>query len=292
MESFQTAFLLMFLGAVQSSSLVGLLRQGGEQGALITAPTLERIIYISLAAGLALLTASWMFFRLSGGLFNPAVILASLIIGAISFRRFVLYFLAQIVGGIAAAALVRALMPGPLIYTTRLGYVNRAQGVFVEAFATAILVLTILMLAAERHRATSIAPIGIAMTYLVLHLWALPLTGASMNPARSFGPAILEGFDNAHWIFWVGPFVGSLMAVAFYSWLEYIRYWMLHPTYNAEPLMTPNDYVANPAGEAAPLVSHGTRGDTRGDIHGDTHGEKGARLEEGIATDDLRRDHS
>lgn len=221
----------MFLGAIQSSSLI--IQAGAQdEAAQITAPSFDRLFYISLAAGLSLLSASWMFFRLSGGLFNPAVILSSLIIGAISIRRFALYFVAQVYlklnrtnslihcwsdrwrhrcSRISRCTNARpnnvyvrlTISPNHLLTSvnrTRLANVNRAQGVFIEAFATAILVLTILMLNAERHRATSMAPIGIAMTYFVLHLWALPLTGASMNPARSFGSAILDGFDNAHWI--------------------------------------------------------------------------------------------
>jgi len=174
-------------------------------------------------------------------------------------------------------------MPGPIAYTTRLAHVNRAQGVFIEAFATTILVLTVLMLGAERHRATSMAPIGIAMTYFVLHLWALPFTGASMNPARSFGSAIIDGFDNAHWVYWVGPFAGSLMAVAFYSWLKYVRFWALHPTHNAEPVMTPNDYVENLAEDDTLNGTHGGRRDeTLTGSHG-IRGDRSGRLEAGQA---------
>jgi aquaporin related protein len=132
-----------------------------------------------------------------------------------------LYIISQLVGGIAAAALISGLMPGPLLIANKLGEgVSRAQGLFVEVFATSFLVLAILMLAVEKSKVTPIAPIGISMTLFAAHLWAYPITGASLNPARSFGPAVLQGFDNKHWVYWVGPFSGGLVALVFYSWLK------------------------------------------------------------------------
>ncbi|KAG9017726.1 hypothetical protein FRB93_004537 [Tulasnella sp. JGI-2019a] len=96
-------------------------------------------------------------------------------------------------------------------------------------FITAALVLAVLMLAAEKHRATPFAPIGVGLTLFACHLFAVIFTGASMNTARSFGPAVVSGFPKAHWVYWVGPFLGSLLATFFYSVLKYIKYWNINP---------------------------------------------------------------
>lgn len=132
----------------------------------------------------------------------------------------------QLVGAIVASALILGLTPGPLLIKNKLGTgVSLVQGVFIEMFCTAILILAILMLAAEKSKATPMAPIGISMTLFACHMFAVSFTGASLNPARSFGPSCLIGFGPEHWIYWVGPLAGSCLSVAFYAWLKrYVRY--------------------------------------------------------------------
>src|SRR6266851_984994 len=98
-----TMFLLLAFGGAQSSHSV----QGSA---------LERSLYIATAFGLSLLVSAWLFFRTTGGLFNPDVSLALLLAGCIGPTRFVLYCVAQLTGGIAAAAIVRALTPGQLSF--------------------------------------------------------------------------------------------------------------------------------------------------------------------------------
>ncbi|KAG8920121.1 hypothetical protein FRC02_001151 [Tulasnella sp. 418] len=103
--------------------------------------------------------------RVTGGIFNPAVSTALLLIGQIGFLRWVLCCIAQLAGGIAASAVLLALLPGPLKVNTKPGAsVNKAQAVFIEMFLTSALVLSVLMLAAEKHRSTAFAPIGIGIT--------------------------------------------------------------------------------------------------------------------------------
>jgi aquaporin rerated protein, other eukaryote len=75
------------------------------------------------------------------------------------------------------------------------------------------LTLAVLMLAVEKHKSTPIAPIGIGLTLFACELWALGLTGGSLNTARSFGPAVVSGFPNSHWIYWLGPTLGAGLAV-------------------------------------------------------------------------------
>jgi glycerol uptake facilitator-like aquaporin len=84
----------------------------------------------------------------------------------------------QIVGGIVASALLQALLPGPLAVTPSLGdSTSKAQGVFIEMFLTSALVFAVLMLAAEKHRTTAFAPIGIGLTLFACHLWGVVFTG-------------------------------------------------------------------------------------------------------------------
>lgn len=93
------------------------------------------------------------------------------IVGALPYFRGLLLILAQIIGGIAAAAIVSALFPGPITFRTSLGGgTSIVQGLFIEMFLTAELVFTIFMLAAEKHKGTFIAPIGIGLSLFIAEL--------------------------------------------------------------------------------------------------------------------------
>lgn len=102
---------LEFLGTV-FFLLIGL---GGIQVANVEGSGLGRTAYVAACMGLSLLTSAWLFYRITGGLFNPNVSLALFLIGGIGPIRFILYFIAQMVGAITAAALLLALTPGPLL---------------------------------------------------------------------------------------------------------------------------------------------------------------------------------
>lgn len=123
------------------------------------------------------------------------------IVGALPLVRAVLLFFTQIVGGIAAAGLISAMLPGPLNVTTTLGGgTSVVQGLFIEMFLTGQLVFTIIMLAAEKHKSTFIAPVGIGLSLFIAELLGVYFTGGSVNPARSFGPAVvIPDFPGYHW---------------------------------------------------------------------------------------------
>lgn len=130
-----------------------------------------RLLYISLAFGLSLAVNAWVFFRVSGAMLNPAVAVAMVASGAADWVRFLLVVPAQLLGGIAAAAVVDGLTPGPLRVATSLGGgASVAQGFFIEVFLTAQLVITIFMLAGEKHRGTFIAPVGIGLSLFIAEL--------------------------------------------------------------------------------------------------------------------------
>jgi len=220
-----TLFFLVGLGGIQASA--------AESASNPSAPTsgVLQVLYISTSMGFSLFFSAFLFYRVTGAAFNPNVSLALLLVGAMKPVRFVLYCIAQLAGGIIASALVMALTPGPLASNPSLQKgVNPAQGVFIEAFCTAALCLAVLLLAVEKHKATPLAPVGIAITLFACHLFAVFYTGAALNTARAFGPAVVTSFAKPnHWVYWVGPFIGSLLAAGFYTVLKRIDYGMLNP---------------------------------------------------------------
>ncbi|KAK8013866.1 aquaporin [Apiospora arundinis] len=203
------------------------------------------MLYIAVSFGFSLMVNVWVFFRISGGLFNPAVTLALWAVRAVSAKRAVVLFLSQIVGSITASALVLALFPTRFnVRTTLSEGTSLPQGVFIEAFMTAELVFTILMLAKEKHKSTFIAPVGIGLALFVAELVGVYYTGGSLNPARSLGPCIVTGqFDPEHWVYWVGPGIGALIAIAFYQFIKMLEYEMANPGQDGDD---ENDPTKNP----------------------------------------------
>ena len=133
--------------------------------------------------------------------------LALLLTGAIGCLRAVALFFAQIAGSIAASALVIGLFPAKFnVQTTLSDETSLAHGIFIEAFLTAELVFTILMLAKEKHRSTFIAPVGIGLALFIAELVGVYYTGGSLNPARSLGPAIVGNtWDGNQWVYCKSP---------------------------------------------------------------------------------------
>ncbi|KAK7403879.1 Aquaporin-1 [Neonectria punicea] len=183
------------------------------------------LLYIAASFGTALAANVWIFYRVTGGMFNPAVTLGLVLVGAVKPIRGLFIVPTQLVAAIAAAAVTDGLLPGPLgVANTLGGGASKAQGLFLEMFLTAQLVLTVYFLAVEKHRGTFLAPIGIGISVFIAHIAGVRWTGTSVNPARSFGPAVITGFTNYHWIYWLGPFMGSGLAFVVYTtfkWLEY-----------------------------------------------------------------------
>ncbi|KAF2205858.1 aquaporin-like protein [Delitschia confertaspora ATCC 74209] len=235
-------FLFFAFTATQVANLVPALPGG--------VPNLTVLLYIALAFGFSLAVNVWVFFRISGGLFNPAVSLAMALIGAIGWGKALLLILSQITGAITAAAVVSALFPGPMVVRTRLNpYTSVIRGLFIEVLLTAELVFTILMLAAEKHKGTFLAPIGIGLALFIAELAGVFFTGGSLNPARSFGPDVILGqFDGYHWIYWVGPFLGSILAVLFYRLVKGLEYENANPGADTDGTTHTRDGATEPRG--------------------------------------------
>ncbi|KAL1613531.1 Aquaporin-1 [Neofusicoccum ribis] len=216
-------FLFFAFSAVEAANVAA-------GGVVVGAPTTANYLYISLGFGFSLVVNIWVFFRISGGLFNPAVTLGLCLIKAVPWTRGGLTFISQIIGGITAAGIVKVLFPDAPSFRTTLQGTSIARGLFIEMFLTTELVFTVFMLAAEKHKATYLAPIGIGMALFVAELSGVPFTGGSLNPARSFGPDVVEGtFDGYHWIYWLGPALGTLLAVALYRLMKMLEYETANP---------------------------------------------------------------
>ena len=181
---------------------------------------------ISFGFGFSLAATVWIFARVSGGLFNPAVSFGMALVGAITPLRAAILFVVQLLGGICAAAVANAITPGTLPVRCTLGpNVSVARGLFIEMFTTTFLMISIFMLAGEKHDANNVAPLGIGLALFMGHTASIYWTGAGINPARAFGPDVaLATFNGYHWIYWVGPLLGAAIAAGFYKFLKIMEY--------------------------------------------------------------------
>ncbi|KAI1866720.1 uncharacterized protein JN550_007573 [Neoarthrinium moseri] len=195
------------------------------------------LLYVAFSFGAAVAVNVWIFYRVTGGMFNPAITLGLVLVGAVGPLRGLFVFITQLVAAIAAAAVADGLTPGPALFGDKLGGgANTAQGFFLEFFLTAQLVLTVFFLAVEKHRATYLAPIGIGISVFIAHICATNWTGTSINPARAFGPAVITNFPGYHWIYWIGPLTGSLLAYGCYALLRWMKYNTANPGQDEDDL--------------------------------------------------------
>ncbi|KAH9814425.1 aquaporin-like protein [Melampsora americana] len=234
-------FLLMGLGGIQAAAVsnqASLKAAATNTGTAVnTVASIEQLLYISTSMGLSLLAAAWTFFRVSGSVFNPNVAIALLLTGALKPMRFVLYVIAELLGAIAASALLHACLPGPLAVGCALGVHTRPfQGFLIEAFLTCTLTLTVLLVAVEKHRSTPFAPVAIGLVLFASHLLGVVFTGAAMNSARAFGPSVITGFNSEHWIYWIGPSVGAVLATMIYVFLKSVDYYALTPKQDSDDI--------------------------------------------------------
>lgn len=179
-------------------------------------------VKVSLAFGLSIATLAQSLGHISGCHLNPAVTLGMLASCQISVFRAVMYIVAQLLGSSLASGIVYGARPST---TSALGLnalngVTPSQGVGIELLATFQLVLCVIAVTDKRRRdVTGSAPLAIGLSVCLGHLAAISYTGCGINPARSFGPAlILNDFTN-HWVYWVGPMSGGVAAALMYDFL-------------------------------------------------------------------------
>jgi aquaporin Z len=177
------------------------------------------LVGIALAHGLAIFVSICAFAHISGAHFNPAVTTALAATKRIAPLDALAYIVAQLLGGLAAAALAKYIY-GNLSANGTPGLnpaVNVTQGILIEAIATFALMMVIMGVAVDGRSNAAIAGLPIGLVIVGDIFWSGPLTGAAMNPARWFGPALVNG-DFADAIVWIiGPILGALVAALAYD---------------------------------------------------------------------------
>jgi glycerol uptake facilitator-like aquaporin len=134
-----------------------------------------------------------------------------------------MYWIAQLAGAIAAAALLRVIFPSIMSAVPHAGGIGAGKGLLVEIVLTFFLVWAVFATAVDPGGAfKAIAGLAIGLTITIDVLMGGPLTGAAMNPARALGPELVSGFWGEGWIYWLGPIIGALIAALAYDWL-YLR---------------------------------------------------------------------
>ena len=195
-------FLFLFVG-------IGAVILGSHTG-----DTSGGLLGIALAHGLALAVVVSAFGAVSGGHFNPAVTFGVWITGRIDAMRGALYVIAQLVGGVAAALVLRWVFPQTSWEPVALGTpalgseITVASGIVIEAVLTMLLLVAVFGTAID-SRAPKIGGLAIGLAVAADILMGGPLTGAAMNPARWFGPAVVSGTYADWYVWWIGPLVGA-----------------------------------------------------------------------------------
>ncbi|KAH7389632.1 aquaporin-like protein [Phaeosphaeria sp. MPI-PUGE-AT-0046c] len=216
----------MFLSLAFAGTQIAVSDPGASRAGLqgpSTEPDVTKLLYIAFAFGVSLAINVAIFADISGAKFNPAVTMALFITGKIPWYRMPLAMISQIIAAMAAAGFIAALLPGPLsIVTTLHPSMSITRGLFLEAFLTSMLILTILML--EGHRGGPSKPFYIGLALFVAELCGVFYTGGSLNPARSFGPAVVVEFTGYHWIYWLGPALGSAVACGAYWLINFVKH--------------------------------------------------------------------
>jgi aquaporin TIP len=180
---------------------------------------ISRLLAISLAHGIAIMLLVTATANISGGHINPAVTISMIITKNITITKGVIYIICQLAGGTLGALTLCWLMPeaGNLGSHGLGAGITAFQGLVTEIILTFALVFVIFASAVDPRGLGKLAPIAIGLTVMADHLVGVPLTGASMNPARSFGPALVSMTWDNHWIYWIGPIIGGILAATVYK---------------------------------------------------------------------------
>lgn len=194
------------------------------------------IVTTALAFGFVLMALVYAIGPVSGCHVNPAVTMGFLATGRLSLPDAIGYWVAQFVGGIVGALGLWAVFQGSPEYSTKvtgLGadgfgknsmiHINAGGAFAAETILTFLFVLVVLLVTSNSHVATSgFAGLAIGIALTVVHLIGIPITGTSVNPARSLGPALIVGGSNLSqiWLFIIAPLVGGIIAAVAFRYLE------------------------------------------------------------------------
>ena len=211
---FIATFALVFIGAG------AILVSGGD------------LLGIAMAFGLVLAIMISVTAHISGGIVNPAVAIGLWVTGKLDTQRTVVYIVAELLGAIAGAFLLKLIVPteifdagngGATLVNAQITGFGVGKAVLLEAVLTFFLVFAVFGTAVDDRGPfgkTAGLTIGLVLTFDILA--GGPLTGASMNPARSLGPALASGNWTDWWVYWVGPIAGGIIAAVVY-WGVFLR---------------------------------------------------------------------
>ncbi|ULJ64259.1 aquaporin Z [Wielerella bovis] len=187
---------------------------------------------VSLAFGLTVLTMAYAVGHISGGHFNPAVSIGLMVGGRFNSKDLLPYIAAQVIGAIAAGAVLYTIATGASGFDATAGFASNGYGehsphgysllsaLLIEVVLTAFF-LFIIMGATDKRAPAGFAPIAIGLALTLIHLISIPVTNTSVNPARSTGVALFQGSWALQqlWLFWVAPIVGGVIGALCYRFV-------------------------------------------------------------------------
>lgn len=187
----------------------------------------NNVLAVAIATGLTLMVMVYATAHVSGAHINPAVTLAMWSTNRIKSRDAFIYIISQLIGAVVAGIFLLYIYPAQPanLGATVLGAgVSLGAGTLVELLLTFMLVFVIFAVTVDNRAPRSVYGAAIGLTLTAAILMGGPLTGAALNPARAFGPAVAAWYWEAHVIYWIGPIVGAIAAA-----LVYTRFFLRKP---------------------------------------------------------------
>ena len=175
---------------------------------------------VSLAFAFVILALVYALGSVSGAHFNPAVTFGFWTARRFPARAVVPYVMAQVIGAVAASLVLKVVVGQHVAAAATVPAIGDLPALLVETLLTFFLMVVILAVATDARIDGAVSGLAIGLTVGFDALMGGPLTGASMNPARSLGPALASGIWTGHWIYWLGPLMGAALGVLVYSFLR------------------------------------------------------------------------
>ncbi len=192
-------------------------------GAIIVNDTRDGVIThagIAIAFGLIIMVMIYAVGEISGAHFNPAVTVAFWITGRFPLDQIAPYIGCQFLGATLASTLLRFILPPHPTLGATLPTIAAPNAFVMEIVLTFFLMFVISHVALGSKEQGLMAGLAIGATVLLCAMAAGPVTGASMNPARSFAPALLSGTWDSFWVYLTAPFIGAMLAALTWKWLQ------------------------------------------------------------------------
>lgn len=201
-------FVLVFMGC--GAVVANVVNPAGSTGSL----------GVSLAFGFSLVVVVAAIGHISGAHINPAVTLGLAAANKFPRTEVPYYWGGQVVGAVAAALVLRLMSGDVASLGSTVPSGSAGDAFIVEIVATAIFVFVISGVATDKRAASGVAPLAIGGTILLMMLVAGPISGGSVNPARSFGPALVSGTWDDFWVYITAPFIGAIIGAFAYNFIQ------------------------------------------------------------------------